>query len=82
MLQTEHTTGNATAKVEIGPSLYVRVRAALLLTGTTLNGWCTKNGIARQYAEAALQGRRNGPKARALRQQLMAAAGIDDASID
>jgi hypothetical protein len=39
------------------PSLYQRVRAAFVGQGTSLNGWCTANGLNRQTVDRALMGK-------------------------
>lgn len=53
-----------------GHELVTDVRAALVARGTTLSYWCKSHGINRSWAYEALMGRRNGDKARALRERL------------
>lgn len=57
-----------------GKPLLASVRAGYVMKGTSLYRWCGENGIKRQYAAEVLTGRRNGPKAQALRRRLIAAA--------
>lgn len=57
--------------------LYTAVRAAFVAKGTTLNAWCTSQGINRQTAARSLKGERNGSRSRELRARLTAAAGIE-----
>jgi hypothetical protein len=54
-----------------GKTLLATVRAGYIVKGTSLYRWCQDNGINRQYAAEVLTGRRNGPKAKALRQRLI-----------
>jgi hypothetical protein len=58
------------------PDTYLRVRAALIVKGTTLHRWCEQNGVHRQTAEKALKGERLSPRARALVRRLIRAAGL------
>ncbi len=62
-----------------GNDLYVAVRAGLVAKGESLNRWCKRNGIHRQYATKSLKGESNGPKARAIRRRLIRAAGLTTA---
>lgn len=54
------------------PELLKRVRAALVLKGTSLNAFCRKNRLTRQNVSAALAGDWRGPKASALVQLVLA----------
>ena len=58
-------------------ALYTAVRSLFIQRGTTFNAWCRERGVDRNWAKAAVQGRRNGPKAEALRREIaMAAIGV------
>ena len=59
--------------------LYQIVRAGFVAQGTTLNAWCTAQGVNRQTAARALSGERNGRRSRELRDRLVAAAGLSGA---
>lgn len=39
------------------PALYQQVRAAFVAQGTSLNGWCLANGVARHTVDRALSGK-------------------------
>lgn len=54
------------------------VRSQFVKLGTTLNQWCSKNGVCRPYADKCLKGLRNGPKAQALVRKILEGAGIDE----
>jgi lambda repressor-like predicted transcriptional regulator len=56
----------------------LRVWAGLVARGTTLTAWCKANGVAHQNASKALSGAWTGPKAEALVQRLMIAAGVKE----
>lgn len=73
-----------TSTVEITPGvhLYRAVRAALLLRGMTFVQFCEGEGVERGWAQQALTGERDGKKAKALRKQLVEAAGLDVNSIN
>lgn len=62
---------------EPSPRLYLAVRAAFALKGTSLGGWCKKHGITRRWASHALTGTRKGPAAKALCERIVAAAKED-----
>jgi hypothetical protein len=53
------------------PELYRLVRASFVSRGTTLNAWCERNGVKRQYATLVLTGGRNGQAAKMLRARLI-----------
>lgn len=55
---------------------YLKVRIGFIANGTSFNRWCQQNGIKRQNAQKALVRKWNGPKGRAVRQQLLTAAGV------
>lgn len=63
-------------EIEASPHLYTTVRAAFIQQGSSLNRYCIQEGIDRVWATNALLGKRNGPKARALRSRLVIASGI------
>lgn len=58
------------------PDLYRLVRAGFIAQGTTLSGWCQERGVDTSNARSALAGAWNGPKGKALREQLIEASGI------
>jgi hypothetical protein len=62
-----------------GPATYQEVKGRFVLNGDTLNAYCTRNGLRRQNVRDALLGVRNGPKAKALARQVIAASRGDDA---
>jgi hypothetical protein len=53
-----------------------RVRAAIVIRGSSLSAWCAANGATRQNADKALLGRWTGPKAAALIERIERAAGV------
>lgn len=57
-----------------GKPLYRQARAGFILHGTTLTQWCALHKVHRTYAIQCLNGERDGPRARALRQRLLEAA--------
>lgn len=57
---------------------YSAVRIALMRQGVTFRGWCSKQGICRQYAERALKGLQAGPKAQALKKYIQQTTGGTD----
>lgn len=54
--------------------LLLQVRIGFLQQGNSLAKWCSENNVKRQWATAALTGRRNGPAARELRERIISAA--------
>lgn len=58
---------------------YHQVRAGFVAKRTSLNAWCMKNKVTRQYAENVLQGKTNGPGAKTLAKKIAKAAGVDAA---
>lgn len=50
------------------------VKSGFLLQGTTFKAWCRLQGLSPSYAHEVVAGKTNGPKARALRAQIVAAA--------
>lgn len=67
-------TANHTAPTSPGPEMLHWVMGGFVRQGTTLTEWCRDRGESRVHARVALLGERNGPKARALRARLLAAA--------
>lgn len=51
--------------------LLAQVRGTLIIQGTSLSKWCAERGIDRVWANDALIGKRNGPKAKALRMRIV-----------
>lgn len=64
-------------ELEASAHLYMTIRAAFIQQGISLNRYCIQEGIDRVWATDALRGKRNGPKARALRLRLAIASGVD-----
>lgn len=58
-------------------ALYLKVRAAFVGQGTTLNAWCKENGTHLQNVRDAFFGRWSGEKASLLVERVTAAAGIE-----
>jgi hypothetical protein len=56
--------------------LYNQVRGAFVMQGSTITTWCRKNGHSPVNAKSALVGVWNGPKGKALRNELIEASGI------
>lgn len=77
MSSTHHTSALTTVHEKDSPDLVTRVRAAFVLQGTTLNAWCLRNGLNRQYVDLSLRFVRNGPKAKALKAKTLKAAGVE-----
>ena len=50
------------------------VKVGFILQGTTFKGWCREEGVHAGYAHDVASGKTNGPKARALRARIIAAA--------
>ena len=65
------------AAVAPGEVLLKQVRGGLIAQGTSLSRWSRDRGVSRQYSALVLTGRRNGRKAKTLRSELMAAAGLN-----
>jgi hypothetical protein len=63
-----------------GPDLYQHVRAGFVRQGTTLTRWCRDREMNPTNARAALAGAWNGPKGKALREELIEASGISHPS--
>jgi len=76
MTTQDDTTPQVPSKAFDGAAAYRSARAHFVRSGTTFNKWCLENGISRTYAEKSIKGERNGPKARAIREQVMRALGI------
>lgn len=62
--------------VESGQKLLSQVRAGFVARGTSLNAWCKSHQVLHQNARKCLLGEWDGPKAKALRRQIIAAAGL------
>lgn len=62
--------GRQLAQVSILP----QVRAGFVLRGTTLRSWCINNKIDPGYAHKVLAGKTCGPRALALRTELLRAS--------
>lgn len=62
--------------LEPGDALYRAVRAAAVLQGQTFACFCRNQQVEPNWARQALTGERDGSKARALRSQLVQAAGL------
>lgn len=56
--------------------LLVKVRANFVMKRTTFTAWCRARGVKHQNARKALKGHWNGPKASALRKEILRAAGM------
>lgn len=65
------------ARKQSGPQLYTLVRLSFLEQNNTLSGWCRQNGLTRQYVEKCLKYERDGVAARALRDMVTKAAGLE-----
>lgn len=59
-------------------ALYLQIRAGLIIQGMSLHGWCRDRDINPTNARAALVGAWDGPKGKALRADLIDAAGITE----
>ncbi|MBS0212335.1 MAG: hypothetical protein JSR26_04025 [Proteobacteria bacterium] len=66
----------------IEPSLALlrRVRAAFILQGTSLKGWCREHDIHLSNARNCLIGSWNGPAGKTMRQRLIKASGLREAA--
>lgn len=53
-----------------------RIKAGFVAQGTTYTKWCREHGVNRSNCNAALAGAWDGPKAKALRSQVLMAAGV------
>lgn len=59
-----------------GPELVRKVRAAFVMSGTTLGRWCRDQDLKDQNVRLALLGGWNGPKGQAMRDRVLNAAGL------
>lgn len=76
MHQIRHTL---TLTIPASEELDRAVRAAFVAKGTTLNAWCTANGVARQTVDKALKGQRHSKLSRQIvRQLLREALGVEE----
>lgn len=71
MHQIRHTI---TLAIPASDELDRAVRAALVAKGTTLNAWCTANGVARQTVDKALKGQRRSKLSQQLVKRLLSEA--------
>jgi hypothetical protein len=60
--------------------LLVRVRAALVLKGTSFNAWCRANSIVRRTAEQALTGQTQSANAQTIINRILRDASLSDAA--
>lgn len=58
-----------------------RIRAGFVVQGTSLTAWCKERGVRHQNARKALDGVWTGPKAAALVEEILQAAGADEWSM-
>jgi hypothetical protein len=56
--------------------LYRQVLAAFRQNGTSFSAWCKNEGICREWAYLAVTGKRNGQKAKALREKTLSAVKV------
>ena len=56
--------------------LHRRVRAAFILKGTSLKGWCRENNVHVQNVKNALIGSWNGPAGKKMRARVVKASGL------
>ncbi|MBS0499367.1 MAG: hypothetical protein JSR74_03460, partial [Proteobacteria bacterium] len=61
---------------EAGARLMQQLRAAFILEGTTYTAWCRAQGIDPSLVRQAVYGTWGGPKGRAVRAQVIRAAGL------
>ena len=61
---------------ETGTRLMQEVRAAFILRGTTYTAWCRGQGIEPSQVRQAIYGTWAGPKGRAVRANVLRAAGV------
>lgn len=54
--------------------ILVEVRAGFMRQGTSFKAWCQQRGVDRGYAHHVISGHTNGPRARILRAEILAAA--------
>jgi gp16 family phage-associated protein len=66
-----HIRHTITLTIPASKELDRAVRAAFIAKGTTLNAWCTANGIARQTVDKALKGQRRSDRSRQMVKQLL-----------
>ena len=60
--------------------LYQKVRGAFIIQNSSLHRWTTENQVSFHQARDVLQGRYNGPKARALRKRILDAVNLKEDS--
>ena len=61
---------------DLNKGRYLKVRAAFVGQGTTLNAWCRENGLHLQNVRDAFAGKWRGVAASAIIQRVIAAAGV------
>ncbi len=61
---------------ETGTRLMQEVRAAFILRGTSYTAWCRAQGIEPSQVRQAIYGTWAGPKGRAVRANVLRAAGV------
>ena len=59
-----------------GIELYRQVRAAFVVKGESIKGWCRENGTHFSNARNSLVGSWDGPRGRAMRAKLVKASGL------
>ncbi len=59
-----------------GTRLMQQVRAAFILSGTTYTAWCRTQGMDPSLVRQAIYGTWGGPKGRAVKAQVLRAAGV------
>jgi hypothetical protein len=58
--------------------LLLKVRASMVVKGTSFNAWCKEQGIVRRTAEQALTGDNQSENARFLVHRIVAEAQLDE----
>jgi hypothetical protein len=61
-----------------GRELLLQVRAGFIAKGTNYHAWCREHDVLPSSARQALIGTWDGPKGRALRARIAAAAGVTE----
>ncbi|MDA3857270.1 MAG: hypothetical protein PF480_03300 [Roseovarius sp.] len=62
-------------RIQPGPVFYDVCLGYLRVIGTNLKDWCAPHGVTATNAKSAATGGWNGPKARALREKMIAEVG-------
>ncbi|WP_299072803.1 hypothetical protein [uncultured Paraglaciecola sp.] len=63
-------------EIKPGRELYNHVRGGFVTKGSSLTEWCKKQGVNYQNATQCLTGSWDGPKAKVLRNKMIADSGI------